>query len=158
MIPPRLIAYGLAGAALLGGVFWFSHARYTAGEAAGDARAAAAESARDQAIATLQTERAERARLEKASHDYQTELAGLRAQPVVTTPVRLCRPAARVPAAATAAGGPGAAVPAAGVVPSGTGTDLVAGPDLGPGLRALARRADEVSAQGRAIQGLAPPQ
>jgi len=34
-LPWRLIGYGVAVAALIGCVAWFSHARYTAGEAAG---------------------------------------------------------------------------------------------------------------------------
>lgn len=93
----------------------------------------------------------------RASRGYQDELAEIAARPVPSSPVRLCikpaRRAAGVPAGA-AAGGPGAAVPAAGVVSSGDRADLVEGPDIGPDLRAFAVKCEQVSAQGRAIQGL----
>lgn len=96
-----------------------------------------------------------------ASIGYQSELAVLRernsARP--NTPVRLCRPtteaSVRIPAAER---GPDGTTSAAGVVPPDAG--MRAGPDIGPQLRALAGRADEVTAQGRGLQiqadGLAP--
>lgn len=122
-----------------------------------------AKQAREYQSALAHAREAERRSYEKAqevSRDYQTELARLRDRPVSRVPARLCVSApapGRVPAAGTAPGGPSAAVPAGGVVQSADGTDtgVRAGPDIGPALRGLARRADEVSAQGRAVQAKA---
>lgn len=107
-----------------------------------------------------EAERASYAAAQARSKEYQDELDRLRNRPVVRTPVRLCvsAPAAGgMPPAGPAAGGPGATVPAGGVVQPADGTDpsLRPGPDIGPALRGLARRADEVSAQGRAVQAKA---
>ena len=92
----------------------------------------------------------------EASEGYQRELEDIRNRPVPSTPVRLCVKRPAVPAAGS---GPGAAVPSPGVVQStdGTDTEMRAGRDIGPALRSLARRADEVSGQGRATQSLHLP-
>ena len=90
----------------------------------------------------------------EASEGYQRELEDIRNRPVPSTPVRLCVKRPAVPAAGS---GPGAAVPASGVVPDGDGTDYQEGPDIAGDLRALARRADEVTAQARATQELHLP-
>lgn len=89
----------------------------------------------------------------EASQGYQRELQDLRNRPVPGTPVRLCVKRPAVPAAGR---GSGAAVSAPGVVQPDDGADseVRGGPDIGPALRSLARRADAVSAQGRATQGL----
>ena len=96
-----------------------------------------------------------------ASAGYQSEIAVLRERDVTgpTTPVRLCRPTAapgvRVPAAEPGSNGTTAAT---GLVSDDAG--MRPGPDIGPQLRALANRADAVSAQARGLQttadGLAP--
>lgn len=111
---------------------------------------------RDNAKTKLAEAEADRTKAEKASSDYQTELAGLRDAPVRRDPVRLCiqpapRPVTRAPGPPAAAGLDGAAT-VTGLVSGGTGADLVPGPDLGPRLRALLRRADEVSGQARGLQ------
>ena len=90
-----------------------------------------------------------------ASEGYQRELQQIASRPGPVGPVRLCIPARRsVPAAGPAPGGSGPAVPATGVVPSGDAADLDQGQDIGPDLAAYAARCEQVSAQGRAIQGL----
>lgn len=82
----------------------------------------------------------------RVSRDYQKELADLRARKPVTPVVRLCLPPS-VPEGDDAGGrsDPGSA---SGVLPPQVGGDI------GGGLAALADRADEVSAQLRACQGL----
>ena len=107
--------------------------------------------------AAREAERASYAKAQQISRGYQDEIDRLRSQPIVRTPVRLCRDAtnsSRVSATGPTTGGPGPAAPAGGVVSSTDGTDpsVRPGPDIGPALRGLARRADEVSAQGRGIQ------
>lgn len=90
-----------------------------------------------------------------ASRGYQHELEVIRARPVRAAPVRLCvEPRAVAPVSRAAAVDPGFGrpVPAAELVPDATRPDFAAGPDIGPELTALLRRADEVSAQGRALQ------
>ena len=90
---------------------------------------------------------------EESSNAYQQELGRLRDRPHNTGPVRLCRDA-RVPGLdGAAASGSQATAAAGGVVQLATGTDLgvVPGPDIGPELRGLAKRADELSAQTRAV-------
>lgn len=122
-----------------------------------------AQQAREYQSVLARAREAERRSYEKAqevSRDYQAELARLRDRPVSRVPARLCVSATapgRVPATGPATGGPGAAVPAGGVVQPADGPDtgVRAGPDIGPALRGLARRADEVSAQGRGVQAKA---
>lgn len=106
----------------------------------------------DERISTVQI-KADAKVIAEASAGFQAELAALhqRRTGLPASPVRLCRPtpatSVRVPAPGTGSDGP--ATPA-GVVPRGVGEDP--GPDIGPALRALADRADEVSAQGRGLQ------
>lgn len=116
------------------------------------------QAARDvaQARQALEQTKAAYAASQKASENYQHELSAIRNRPVDARPVRLCRAAPAVPGAGPVAGGSGEAVPATGVLSGPAGGDLEAGPDIGPELRELARQADEVSAQGRALQGLHP--
>ncbi len=100
----------------------------------------------------LSTLKAAQEASQKASEGYQNELEAIRNRPVPASPVRLCKPA-RVP---PAGGRPSPTVPPADVVSGTDGTDpeVRGGPDIGPALRSLAKRADEVSAQGRATQSL----
>lgn len=91
-----------------------------------------------------------------ASRSFHNELQQLQTsidrRPVPV--VRLCPvgPAAVVPATEGPAAGPGAAATAPAVVQPGAGPPGEAGPDIGPGLAALAARADALSAQLRAVQ------
>lgn len=113
--------------------------------------------------ATIAQIRADAKVVAAASAGYQFELTVLRerAASAPNFPVRLCRaaPAARVQIPATEPGLDGG-IAAAGVVPRGDGEDSGSGPDIGPALRALADRADQVTAQARGLQneadGLAP--
>lgn len=81
-----------------------------------------------------------------ASESYQAELARIRAEHHVPI-VRLCKPSTgsgvQVPTAQPGSDGTPAA---GGVVSEGVG------PDIGPALYAIARRADELSAQTRGLQ------
>jgi hypothetical protein len=98
--------------------------------------------------------KASQAASHKASEGYQNELKTIRDRPVSNAPVRLCvKPRPTVPATGS---GPSATVPAPGVVSGADGTDseVRGGPNIGPALRSLARRADEVAAQGRSTQSL----
>jgi hypothetical protein len=98
------------------------------------------------------------ANLQEASHVYQDELAALRARPVVTEPVRLCiQPGrSRVSQALAAEPRSNAAAASTGILQPGRGANLEAGPDIGPDLRALWRKADEVLAQCRGLQRASP--
>lgn len=81
-----------------------------------------------------------------ASASYQAELARLRAEHHVPV-VRLCKqPASGGVQVPTTQPGSDGTPTAGGVVSEG------AGPDIGPALYALARRADELSAQTRGLQ------
>lgn len=101
------------------------------------------------AVITLMTNQKEAA--DKASEGYQDELRKLREARDAAPPgqpVRLCRttaaPRVSIPAAqpgSTPAGSP------TGMVSAGVGEDTQPGPDIGPDLRTLAFRADELSAQ-----------
>ena len=85
--------------------------------------------------------------------EYETELSTLRAGraagPVPV--VRVCR-AAPMLEHRTAAGGTDGAAAAAGNISAGPGADSSADRDVGPALYAAADRADELSAQLRALQ------
>jgi hypothetical protein len=156
----RLIIFAVATAVLIGlGAWAYQHVK-----GIGDAEARAELQPkidaltieRNNALTRLAEVEADRAKAEKASRDYQTELAGLRDAPVRHDPVRLCvepaaRPVARAPQAPAATRLNGSAA-AAGVVPDGARADLVPGPDIGPELRALLLRADEVTSQARGLQ------
>lgn len=100
----------------------------------------------------LRAERADRARAEAASDAYQSELAGLRASPRPTAPVRLCR-AAPVPRPKPPAEGTDGTPAAPGSGPQGAGEGATEGPDIGPDLYALADACDVVAARLRALQG-----
>jgi hypothetical protein len=86
----------------------------------------------------------------KASEGYQNELEAIRKRRPASGPVRLCIK----PSVPTPAGGSGEGSTAPRVVPGGDGTDHQEGPDIASELAEFARRADEVNAQARAIQGL----
>jgi hypothetical protein len=106
--------------------------------------------------------KATRDRLEKerdaASEGYQDELQKLRAaidrRPVPA--IRLCPQSAgaNMPAAANAAAGPEESAAAARVVSGSDGLPATQGADIGPGIGELLNRADELSAQLRAILAL----
>ncbi len=101
--------------------------------------------------AELRTERANRIRAEVASNAYASELAALARRPTRSTPVRLCREPAAVPAGNTAEGTVGAA-PAAGSDAGSAGANFEQGPDIGPELRELAAQCDAQNAKLRALQ------
>ena len=106
--------------------------------------------------AELRTERANRIRAEVASNAYASELAALARRPVRSTPVRLCREPAAVPANNSAQGTAGAA-PAAGSDAGSAGANFEQGPDIGPELRELAAQCDAQNAKLRALQRWATP-
>jgi hypothetical protein len=86
----------------------------------------------------------------KASEGYQNELEAIRKRRPASGPVRLCiKPDVSAPASGS---GSGSAAPR--MVPGGDGENHQEGPDIAADLAELARRADEVNAQARAIQGL----
>lgn len=91
------------------------------------------------------------ARSNAASQGFQDELQKLRADVLrrPTPVVRLC-PQSPAPVA-TIASGPAEAAPAAGLVQGSAGLPATQGADIGPGIAALLDRADEISAQLRAI-------
>lgn len=105
----------------------------------------------------LQRNAEQSARRDAASQGFQNEVQSLQAA-IAALPVpvvRLCASPAHVPPAAPApAAGPDPSPTAAGVVPVGTGSDLEAGPDIGPEIARLMDRADMLSAQTRAILAL----
>ena len=106
--------------------------------------------------AELRAERANRIRAEVASNAYASELAALARRPVRSTPVRLCREPAAVPANNSAQGTAGAA-PAAGSDAGSAGANFEQGPDIGPELRELAAQCDAQNAKLRALQRWATP-
>lgn len=106
--------------------------------------------------AELRTERANRIRAEVASTAYASELAALASRPARSTPVRLCREPAAVPAGSPAQGVDGAA-PAAGSSAGSAGANFEQGPDIGPDLRELAAQCDAQNAKLRALQKWAQP-
>ena len=106
--------------------------------------------------AELRTERANRIRAEVASTAYASELAALASRPARSTPVRLCREPAAVPASSAAQRADGAA-PAAGSSAGSAGANFEPGPDIGPDLRELAAQCDAQNAKLRALQKWAQP-
>lgn len=144
MIAPRIWLYAGLGAVLLAGGLWVRHEWIKGREAIAEAQ---------ELRKTLAAERAAKVAADTASKGYQDELERLRNRPVSREPIRLCVRSPKVPAVAAAAG-PRPPAPAGGVVSGGNGTDHQEGPDIGPDLRELARRADEVSAQLRAVHGI----
>jgi len=139
-------------AAILGGVWWFSHARYTAGEAAGRAQVQAdwdaATKAQRAAVAVAEAEKAEK---EKADRKAAQEVEdGLREQLAASdaagrdTARRLRDYAARANRCAV----PGAAAPAGQPKGSGgeSGDPAGVGPALEDHLAACARDAERLDA------------
>jgi hypothetical protein len=102
----------------------------------------------------LATERTNRARAEAASSAYSQELADLSRRPVRTGPVRLCVSPPAVPASQSSSGTTDTS-PSTGSDAGSAGSDLVAGPDIGPALRSLAMACDMENAKLRALQGWA---
>ena len=102
----------------------------------------------------LESERAARIRNEEALNGYQKELDSLRNRPRNTSPVRLCVTPSVRETTTTAGSLDGAAAPT-GDSAGQTGSDLVAGPDIGPALRGLAYGCDAENAKLRALQGWA---
>lgn len=106
--------------------------------------------------AELAAERADRARAERASASYQSEMERLRERAanrtVNRTPVRLCVTPAAPPAGDAAQGTDGAAT-TAGSDDRPAGSDPKAGPDIGADLYALAAACDAENAKLRALQG-----
>jgi hypothetical protein len=156
----RLIGLAVATAVAIGGVAWgYQHVK-----GIGDAEARAELQPKlDAAVVKLANAEvrlaeaeADRTKAEGASRGYQDELAAIRDAPVRRDPVRLCvqsSPRAATGAAqAPATAGLSGSATATGLVSGGTGEDSVSGPDIGPELRALLRRADEVSGQARGLQ------
>jgi hypothetical protein len=143
----RLIAYGLAALAILGFLLLVNHWRKDSQAELPKAQAAlkveqecGAGSKCQERIAALKEREQEISA--KVVADYEKELSDLRNRPVPRrvrcTVTSNLRDAAPTP-------GVGEGTPAAGVVSAGVDKDL------GPDLYALARRADELAAQTRAI-------
>lgn len=117
---------------------------------------------RDAHARTIETNRRQIAERDAASRGYQSELSLLRerVRAAPTPVVRLCPQPAPGPASHDAPAAAAGLVPtpaAPGVVSGTTGTnpaDPVPGPDIGPDLAALMDRADQLSAQLRAILAL----
>lgn len=142
MIPLRLAAYGLAAAAVLGGVVWTYNRAFV--------QLPRTRVALIEANKTIEAEREARAKADDISRGYQDELERLRNRPVVHPPVRLCRnTATRMPETKP---GPPAAGAGGGVGDGGAAEGVTEGPDIGPDLFALAARCDEVTAQLRGLQ------
>lgn len=110
------------------------------------------------AEAARASESAWRQELQLAQEGYQNEIESLRRRrnPGAGAAVRVCAPAADAGASsstsATDAAGTGQAATAAGVVPAA----VPAGADIGPMLRGLVERGDELAAQVRALQAAWP--
>jgi hypothetical protein len=155
MITPKQIMY------IAGGIAVFVLALIVNNWRLDSNRLPLVEKERDDANATVAQIKADAKIVADASAGFQSELALLRERNLgrPNTPVRLCRaaPAAgvRVPSAEP---GPDGGASGAGLVSDDAGVHP--GPDIGPQLRALADRADTVTAQGRGLQkaadGLAP--
>lgn len=152
MIGPRLIAYGVAVAALIGAVMWAVHSLREQGR---DEVRAELEPRIEAAEAALAHERADRKRAEDASNAYQREIADLRIAPVDVPVVRLCRHTITVPAAGNSARRSDATAAGPGSDAGAPPADPAPGPDIGPDLMRLALRCDEISAQLRALQSWA---
>ena len=133
----RWIAYGLIGAAILGGGLWVRH-EWNKG------RAAIVEA--QELRKTLAAERAAKVAADNASKGYQDELERLRNRPARVRTVRVCNSPASVPPAQPGSSSAG--------TPGGVG-DQGTGPDIGPDLYALAARCDALTAQLRGLQSFA---
>lgn len=134
----RLLGYALLATALVGGWWYVGHLQDRA-EAATRLEVAYS------ALVAVTRER-ERNAAETQTR-YQAELDGLRAgRAAGARPIRVCDAPRPVPATGAAAGQSDGAAAPAGDVPAEPGRDL------GPALYAEADRADELSAQIRALQ------
>ena len=103
--------------------------------------------------AELAAERADRARAERASASYQSEMERLRDRAVNRSPVRLCLNTPAAPPTGDAAQGTDGAAAPAGSDDRPAGSDPKAGPDIGADLYALAAACDAENAKLRALQG-----
>lgn len=101
----------------------------------------------------LAAAKADRARAEAASASYRSEMDALRSRPVPRAPVRLCRDPDPVPATSTTALGTHGATATTWGFNGTAGSDLEAGPDIGPDLYDLAAQCDAEIAKLRALQG-----
>jgi len=127
----RLAIYAVALAVLIGGVWWYGHSRYTAGE-----RAAETRMQRDVDAANAETAQVE-ADASRVSEDSGNEIEQLRAERDTAfalgrkslRPVRLCPPASSGEV-------PGTAGPAAATDGASTAEELPmrVGEDIGPAL------------------------
>lgn len=147
----RLWLY-LAAAAAIGGLLWIVDGWRRDSNKLESAEARTAQIERD-AKATIAEMERRYAESQQASEGYQNELQTIRNRPISVSPVRLCKQSS-VPKAGPAPSGSGSTIPRAEPLPEPVGSDPEPGPDIGPSLRELAKRCDEVSAQGRAIQVL----
>jgi hypothetical protein len=101
----------------------------------------------------LAAERANRARADSAAAAYRSEMDAIRSRPVSRAPVRLCRDPDPVPATSTTALGTHGATATTWGFNGTAGSDLEAGPDIGPDLYGLAAQCDAEIAKLRALQG-----
>jgi hypothetical protein len=149
----------LAGAVAVVALF----TAYSAGLHRGDVKAAQAQAQHALALANAQRIAREReaqlqAALDVAEADYDAEIEALRRKrnPGAGTPVRVCAPAdtasGRSTAVTGAATGSGETATATGLV-SGS---VSSGPDIGPMLRDIIERGDQLAAQVRALQAAWP--
>lgn len=134
----RLLGYALLAAALVGG--WFYVGRL-------QDRAEAANRLEVQYAALVAVTRERERNAAETQARYQTELEGLRAgRAAGARVIRMCDAPRSVPAAGGTTGQPDGAPASAGSVPQEPGRDI------GPALYREADRADELSAQLRALQ------
>lgn len=101
--------------------------------------------------AELAAEKADRARAEKATASYRAELDSVRSRPITRVPVRLC--SSPLPSTVTTARSADDATSRTGSNHRPSGSDLEAGPDIGPELYNLAQVCDIEIARLRALQG-----
>lgn len=139
-MPPfilRFAPYLIGFALLVGGVGYYGHTRYNAGQA----------SVRAEIVKALASQAERNAIISKtAVQGYKDEIDSLRSPPSVPSrPVRLCSRQSGLPDTSPA---PGTDVPAtaSGELQGGIG------PDIGPRLYSEAERADSLAAQLRALQ------
>lgn len=134
----KAIAAGVLAVGLLAGGVYLHHKWYSAGAAAGEARALAAERERDSAVKNLLDS-------QRTSKEYSEEINRLRTAKRPDPVVRVC-PAPRVVQVPVPATGTDGAPAEGGSVPEPVGRDI------GPDLARLTEQADELSARLRALQ------
>lgn len=140
----RYLPHALIGAVLVAGALYLRASLIEQGRAELRPKV-------EQLSKELAEERADRKRAEEASSAYQNELQALRSRPRVSTPVRLCRPAA-VPESSFSTTGSHDSTAPSWVGVGSPRADFEAGPDIGPELRDLAAQCDASNAQLRALQ------